>query len=99
MDEDGSDTGTLAPVYLQLGAADGAEQVPVALGRQRPAHRRQIRTAGQRRADRATVTVDRHQADDVQATTDWAFEPRRLPSSYIRPVKTFISQSRMPSML
>jgi len=78
--EDGSDAGTLAPVHLQLGPADGTEQVPVALGGQRPAHRRQVGTARQRRVDWPTVDVDCHQTDHVQTTTGCTLQPRRLPS-------------------
>jgi len=65
LNEDGSNAGTLSPVDLQLGLADGTEHVPVALGRQCPTHRRQVRAAGQRRGDWVTVDVHRNQADHV----------------------------------
>jgi len=50
-------------MYLQLGFADGTDQVSVAFGRQSLAHRRQVRAAGHRRRRRATVGIDRHQVD------------------------------------
>jgi len=63
LDENSSDTWALSPMYLQLGFADGTDQVSVAFGRQSLAHRRQVRAAGHRRRRRATVGIDRHQVD------------------------------------
>jgi len=59
LNEDGPDTWTLSLVYLQLGFADGTKEVPIALGRQRLVHRRQVRTPGDRRCNRFSVRVDR----------------------------------------
>jgi len=67
-------------MHLQLCFADGTEQVPVALGRQRLAHRRQVGASRSSSRRRVTVGVDRHQADHVQAPIGSAFQSRRLLS-------------------